>query len=462
MIISAHLMEKSVKQHCFTTKKKKQIVIADPSITFIETLLAAKEAKDYEIAIAHTGSLCIEKITEMVPQLAFIDLMMPRVHGIEILKTIKSNPRTAPTGVVVTSYHVTAQHYRAAIDNGANYFLAKPFGAEQMFALIQRYFSKGLQPEPFHAIRQPLAEDHCYHPRYAAVTSYIRFWGTRGSSPVSGAHYIRYGGNTSCLEIFHNKKTIIIDAGTGIRELGDIIDVEDNSFVHLFISHTHWDHITGFPFFKPLYQKNCDVVVWSPVGFEKSTKELFNDMLAYAYFPVRLDDMKARVTFKNVESKVPISIGDITIDSHFTNHPGLTMGFKIKVSGNTIGYVTDNEVLTNYHGHPNNVDQTHPLLEPHLTLIEFLQGCDLIIHEAQFFPGEYRKKIGWGHSSVPNATVLMKYTRCKKWIITHHDPSHKDSDLEIKAQLHEEVIRECHLDIQVMIAHDGLTIPLSC
>jgi len=455
------LLEKSIKQNPYTTEKKKQIVIADPSITFLETLLVAKEAKDYAITVVNTGSACLDKVTNMIPQLAVIDLTMPHVHGIEILKIIKSSPHTASMGVVMTSYQVTVQHYHAAVDNGANYFLPKPFGSKQLFALIQRYFSEGLQPEPFHMIRQPIIEqDHCYRPRYAAVTSYIRFWGTRGSSPVSGSQYIRYGGNTSCLEIFHNQKTIIIDAGTGIRELGDAINVEANSLIHLFISHTHWDHITGFPFFKPLYQKNCNIVVWSPVGFEKSTQELFDDMLAYAYFPVRLDEMKARVTFKDVESKVPVSIGDITIESHFTNHPGLTMGFKIKMSGSTIGYVTDNEMLPGYHGHPNNIDRTHPVLEPHLTLIEFLQGCDLIIHEAQFFPGEYRQKVGWGHSSVPNATVLMKYTQCKKWIITHHDPSHKDTDLEIKARLHEEVIRECHLNIQIMIAHDGLTIPL--
>ncbi len=437
-------------------------MIADPSTAFLKTLLAAKEAEDYEITFAHTGTECIEKINDILPQLAIIDLMMPHVHGIEILKTIKSHLLTAQIGVVITSYQVTLQHYRAAIENGATYFLTKPFEAAKLFALIQRYFSQGLKPKPFDMIKQtPAPQGHCYHPKYSVVTSYLRFWGTRGSSPVSGSQYIRYGGNTSCLEIFHNQTTVIIDAGTGIRELGDAIDIADEALIPLFISHTHWDHITGFPFFRPLYQKNCNVVVYSPFGFEKSTQELFNDMLAYAYFPVRLDEMKACVTFKDVYGSVPISIGDITVSSHFTSHPGLTMGFKINVSGQTIGYITDNEVLTGYHGHPKSIDQTHPLLTPHIELIQFLQGCDLIIHEAQFFPAEYRKKVGWGHSSVSNATVFMKYTGCKKWIITHHDPNHKDTDLEIKLRLHEEVIKECDIDMQVMIAHDGLTVPLS-
>ena len=136
------------------------------------------------------------------------------------------------------------------------------------------------------------------------------------------------------------------------------------------------------------------------------------------------------------------------------------MGLKIQSPNKTVGYISDNEVLLGYHAHPNRIGLGHSLLEPHRSLIDFLQDCDLIIHEAQYFPEEYQRKIGWGHSSIPNATVLLKYTGCQEWLVTHHDPNHKDCDLQLKQQLHTDVIKECNLNIKVAMAYDGLTIPL--
>ena len=442
-------------------KKKPKILIADPSTSLTDAILTAKEASDYTFETAKTGPMTLKKILEFEPDLLIIDLMMPHLHGIEVMKTIKTNRRFQEMGIIVTSYHVMVQNYHAAIEEGADYFLNKPLEIPNLFQCIATYFEGNLKPKPFNLKgSEAFAQTHCYHPIPSTLTSYLRFWGTRGSNPVAGAEYVRYGGNTSCLEVRHGDNLLIIDAGTGIRQLGDMIDLEESQTIHLFVSHTHWDHITGFPFFSPLYKKNCNVVVWAPVGFEKNTKELFTSMLAYAYFPVRLDEMKARVTFKELRDHHPISIGDLIIDCHFTNHPGPTVGFKITAPDKTVGYITDNEVLLGYQGHPNLIHRKHPLLEPHLGLIDFLKDCDLLIHEAQYFPQEYYRKTGWGHSSIPNATVFLKYTGCKEWLITHHDPNHKDSDLQVKLQLHNDIIKECNLDINVDIAYDGLMIPL--
>ena len=183
-------------------------------------------------------------------------------------------------------------------------------------------------------------------------------------------------------------------------------------------------------------------------------------MLTYAYFPIRLDEMRARVEFRELRDHEPISIGNTSVECHFLNHPGATAGFKIVTPQKTIAYITDNEVLLGYHGHPNHIDLGHPLMAAHLGLIEFLKGCDLIIHEAQYFPKEYYNKIGWGHSSMANATILLKYTGCKDWIITHHDPSHSDSVLQEKALMHQDIIKECNLDIHTEIAYDGLMLPI--
>ena len=442
-------------------KQKPRLLIIDPSLTAIERFLNHPKAKQFEIDSATTGPLALKKVKEFEPDLVIIDLMIPHIHGIEVIKTLKENERTRFIGIIVSTYHVMIQNYHAAIELGANYFLAKPFSMDTLFALIENYFAGTLKPDPFSLTSShQLEHDYCYHPIPSSLTRYMRFWGTRGSNPVSGPEYSRYGGNTSCLEIRYDNDLVIIDAGTGIRGLGDMIDIGDNETVHLFISHTHWDHITGFPFFAPLYKKNCHIIVWAPIGFEKSTKELFTSMFAYAYFPVRLDEMKAQVTFKELRDNQAVSIGNIVIDAHYVNHPGPTVGFKIQTPNKTVGYVTDNEVLLGYLGHPNEIRKDNPLLEPHLSLIKFLTDCQLIIHEAQYFPKEYHKKIGWGHSSIPNATVLIKYCRCKYWLATHHDPNHSDKDLHIKLQLHKDIIKECNLDTEIDLAYDGMILPI--
>ncbi|MEM7175903.1 MAG: response regulator [Chlamydiota bacterium] len=442
-------------------KTKHRLLIADPATALIDKVTAAKEARNYEIAVAKTGPAVLKTVKEFEPELIVIDLMMPHIHAIEILKTLKASPHTRPIGVIIASYHIMIQNYHAAIEAGVDYFLSKPFSIDHLFTLIDRYFQKTLTPDPFSLIiNHTETQTHCYHPTASTFSSYIRFWGTRGSNPVAGANYVRYGGNTSCLEIKCGHDRVIIDAGTGIRELGEYLQLKEGETMHLLISHTHWDHITGFPFFNPLYQKNCSIVIWAPIGFEKNTKELFTNMLAHAYFPVRLDEMKAQISFKELRDNRPISIGNLVIDTHFTNHPGPTLGFKIKTPNQTIGYITDNEALLGYSGHPNAIHRKHPLLEPHLSLIAFLKDCPLVIHEAQYFPEEYARKIGWGHSSISNATVIIKYIGCKEWIVTHHDPSHNDRNLQIKAQLHRDVVADCNLQIKVDIAYDGLMIPV--
>ncbi|MCB1075934.1 MAG: response regulator, partial [Simkania sp.] len=220
-------------------KEKKRILIADPSTALLDAVVTASAAKAYEIVVVRTGPACIKKLKDFEPDLVIIDLMIPHIHGIEILKTIKTNSRLISTGVIITSYHVMIQNYHAAIEGGADYFLVKPFEISQLFQLIERYFKGGLKPEPFTMKSGSIIEqNHCYHPIPSTLTSYLRFWGTRGSNPVSGPQYVRYGGNTSCLEIRHNQELIIIDAGSGIRELGDMIDVQDHHTIHLFISHT--------------------------------------------------------------------------------------------------------------------------------------------------------------------------------------------------------------------------------
>lgn len=270
---------------------------------------------------------------------------------------------------------------------------------------------------------------------------FLKFWGTRGSCSVSGPEYAKFGGNSCTLEIAYDDAYVIIDAGTGIRALGNLLMQKKHRKIDIILTHTHWDHIIGFPFFEPIYETGTHLTIWSPSLSGRTCKQLFSDLLAIEFFPVRLEEVKSTLEFKTIQQKTPISFGPITLDFHMTNHPGLAYAVKIKTPQQTIGYITDNELLQGYHGEPNEVPAE--LLEPHQGLIDFFKGCDLLIHEAQYLPEEYLDKVGWGHSSVLNAIAFINQTKPKHWGVVHHDPKHTDKDLEHLIQFTKEKSPAC-------------------
>ncbi|PCI76541.1 hypothetical protein COB21_04215 [Candidatus Aerophobetes bacterium] len=440
---------------------KKKILLADPSHEFIHSILEHKNAHLYIFETVTDGVDALKALRKTSFDLVIIDQMMPHVHGIEIIKTIREEEKNKTCGWVVTSYHIMIQNWRAAVDLGIDAFLPKPQSSDSILQTIENYFQGTLEQPSAPEGRTLFESNACYTPKSTHTHQYIRFWGTRGSNAVAGSDYVRYGGNTSCLEIRYENDLIILDAGTGIRELSESIKDQHFDTIHLFISHTHWDHITGFPFFHPVYNTTTKIIIYSPIGFEKSTEELFSGMLAYAFFPVRLDDMQSKIIFQPLQDHATVTIGKIKISTHYTNHPGVTFGFKIESPNKSMAYITDNELLLGFTGHPSAIHRKHPLLEPHLSLLEFVKGVDFLVHEAQYFQHEYCHKIGWGHSSMANASIFVKYSGCKRWIVTHHDPSHTDKILQRKIQVHLDILEEMNMqDIILDIAYDGYCIPL--
>lgn len=443
-----------------TIKTKNRILIADPDELVHQKIKKYKSSDKYLWETAKTGFEALTKIDVFRPDLIVIELMLPQIHGMEILRKIKNDPRTKHIGVILTSAHVMIQNYQAGLKLKCDYFLEKPFEAKEVYSLFKLFFDSKLQPGPFTGKESAMEGKHCYVPKMHSPSTYIKFWGTRGSNPVSGPEYARFGGNTSCLEIRSGQDLIIVDAGTGIRPLGSIVNHNKPKNIHILISHTHWDHLAGFPFFGPIYDPDCHVTVWTPIGFEKPTRELFTEMLAYAYFPVRLDDIQANVVFKDLLESDPFHIGHIHINTHYAYHPGATLCFKFKIHNTTFGYATDNEFLMGYHGNPSLIKKNHVLLHPYRSMIKFFKGCDFLVHEAQYTPIEYQKKVGWGHSSVTNATALIMQSEIREWIITHHDPKHTDGEILKKMQLQYDVFDEIGYECRPRMAFDGMTIPI--
>ena len=254
---------------------------------------------------------------------------------------------------------------------------------------------------------------------------YVRFWGTRGSIAAPGNGTARFGGNTSCVEVRAADGTVIVlDCGTGARELGLhlIRSMPSPMRLHLFIGHTHWDHIQGFPFFVPAFLPGAELNVYAPLGFQQSLEEAMSGQMEYSYFPVKLRDLRSRIHFTELEEGF-FRVGDVLVETQYLNHTAPTIAYRMTNGGASLAYVTDHEPFWRAEDgvlrHPG--DQRH---------IAFMRGADLVIHDAQYTEEEYRQRVGWGHATVEYATDVAMVAGAKRLALFHHDPSHDDPFME--------------------------------
>jgi len=253
----------------------------------------------------------------------------------------------------------------------------------------------------------------------------VRFWGTRGSIAAPGPKTARYGGNTSCVEVRASDGTVIIlDCGTGARELGLHLaqTMPQPMRLHLFIGHTHWDHIQGFPFFVPAFLPGSELNIYAPVGFQRGLEEAMGGQMEYSYFPVKMRDLRSRIHFTELDEGF-FRVGDVLVETQFINHTAPTVAYRMTSDGATIAYATDHEPFWNASGR---VSQ-HPGDERH---IAFLKGANLVIHDAQYTDEEYRDKVGWGHSSLEYAVDVALAAGVERLVLFHHDPMHSDDQLD--------------------------------
>lgn len=244
----------------------------------------------------------------------------------------------------------------------------------------------------------------------------IKFWGVRGSTPTPQAENLRYGGNTSCVEVRLGDQIYIFDCGTGFRVLGHELEREFGArpfSAHVFVSHFHWDHIQGMPFFRPLYNSpNSEFIFHSPRR-TRGLEQVFAEQMASPYFPVNLDQMKAKRDFYDIQNGcLPMDDG-IRIKTAWLNHPQGCMGFRIETKAGVLVYATDNEP-----GDPEFDKAVRKLAE----------GADVLIYDAQYLPEEYlARRVGWGHSHWREAVNVVMESGAKELILYHHDPDHTDA-----------------------------------
>ena len=247
----------------------------------------------------------------------------------------------------------------------------------------------------------------------------IGIWGSRGSIASAGPDTVRYGGNTSCIEVAaEGEPTIILDAGTGIRRLGAALG-EPPAPIHILLSHLHLDHIQGLGFFGPLFRPECEIHVWGPPSTTADLRTRLTAYLSPPLFPVRIPDLRSRVEFHDAP-RGAWQIGRLRVRAASVLHPGPTLGYRIEDSGSrSVVYIPDHEPALGGSDAPR-WTSGHGLAA----------GADLLLHDAQYTDDEYAARVGWGHSSVRQTLAFAKRAGAGHLVLFHHDPAHDDEWLD--------------------------------
>ncbi len=292
----------------------------------------------------------------------------------------------------------------------------------------------------------------------------IRFWGTRGSLAKPGPATVRYGGNTACVEVTApGAPLIVLDCGTGAHDLGQHLMATAPPPIrgHLLITHTHWDHIQGFPFFTPLFVAGNEWDVYAPQGLGRRIEETLAGQMEHAYFPVTLEQLAATIRFHQLVEGV-FQIGGVRVTARYMNHPGLALGYRLEADGVVLVYSTDHEPHSLHQpgAAPAEANaQPLPIHPEDRRHIAFLADADLVIHDAQYTLSEYPNKLGWGHSPAELAVDWALAGGAKRLALFHHDPLRGDVALDRLLETCQQ--RAAGGKLEVFAASEGQVIDLS-
>ncbi|MCL2093786.1 MAG: MBL fold metallo-hydrolase [Treponema sp.] len=299
----------------------------------------------------------------------------------------------------------------------------------------------------------------------------VRFWGVRGSIPCPGQRTVQFGGNTSCLEIRAGKRLVIVDLGTGVKPLGDFLLAKDFKNrppdLDIFLSHTHLDHIMGFPMFTPIFIPGSKLRIRGPLSYNDDTlSAIIGDLLSYRYWPVRQSELAADIEYHEL-TETTLDMGDgLKVSTKLLNHPILCLGFRFEYQGKSIVTIYDHEPFRNLFP----VDPKDPgyneeaALEGEAAamgenegLMHFFSGADILIHDAQYSAAEYQRYTGWGHSTYEFAMEAAAMGGVKKLVFFHHDPGRSDAQLEVLEKRYQKKLKKSPIQ-EIIMAREGLCI----
>lgn len=404
----------------------KTVLLIDDDEAFRSLVTELLASHGWNVLQAEDGEDGLKQALQHKPAVVLCDLLMPRCNGFQFCRALNARRSELPgTKIVVTSGSGYAVDRINALESGADEFLTKPIAADDLLQILQRLAAEAGEvslPQP----SVPVTEE--------GVTR-IRFWGVRGSIPSPGPETVYYGGNTSCVEVRADGELIILDAGTGIRGLGQQLKKEfgDRPIrATILVSHTHWDHIQGFPFFAPAYDPRNQIRILAFEGPRKGLEATLSIQMESPYFPITMQEMPGNIFFEELKA-LDFDVGAVRVKAAFMNHPGVCVGYRLSSKAGSVVYFPDNELFgrmrseaANHSGRPDTGDFGRQQDDK---LGAFIRGADVVISDAQYDSSEYPQHVGWGHSCVEDVVDLALASGVKQLFLFHHDPDHSDAQV---------------------------------
>jgi phosphoribosyl 1,2-cyclic phosphodiesterase/CheY-like chemotaxis protein len=433
----------------------KRVLLMDDDRTFLKVLRELFLSKGWEVFEAEDGERGLDLAREHRPEVIVCDLLMPRCNGFQVCRTIRAERQRFPnTKIIIISGSGYAADKSTALEAGADGYFTKPVNLKELLLALDGDIHLAHRTIPPPSATPPPK------PMPPGETT-VRFWGVRGSIPTPGRKTVYYGGNTACVEVRADGEIVVLDAGTGIRNLGlQLAEEFQDSPLNLtvLISHTHWDHIQGFPFFPPAYNQQNHIRVLSYESARKGLQATLESQMESPYFPITMQEMPGSIMIEELKD-MDFSLGKVQVKAMFVNHPGVCAGYRLFTSAGSIAYVPDNELFQRWSATAQKGDAADEFAEKqdeHLT--EFLRDVDVLIIDSQYDSTEYPEHVGWGHSCFEDSVQLAMRANVKKLLLFHHDPNHDDD--KINEMLARAQAIAANSKVQVEAAREGLEIIL--
>src|SRR6266850_8131459 len=295
----------------------------------------------------------------------------------------------------------------------------------------------------------------------------LKFWGVRGSVPTPGPTTLKYGGNTSCVEVRADGQIIILDGGTGLRLLGRelLAEFQDRPIdLTLLLTHTHWDHIQGLPFFQPVYQKRNRLRILGYEGAKHGLHNILTSQMESPFFPIGLPEVPANVEIEELK-EMEFQVGPVRVQACLANHPGVCVGYRLFTSSGSVAFFPDNEPHFGHSHDPNmrgsgDTTKMEYARKEDKRIAEFIKDADVLIMDAQYDRREYSEHRGWGHACLDDVVKLALETNIKRLFLFHHDPDHDDQQIETMVDYARKIVAEKKAGLQIEAAREGAKLEL--
>jgi phosphoribosyl 1,2-cyclic phosphodiesterase/ActR/RegA family two-component response regulator len=430
-----------------------RVLIIDDDAMYLKVMAEMLEQNGWQALVARDGEAGIRLAKAQRPSVVLLDLLMPRTNGFQVCRALRADSNLRESRIIVTSGRQFESDRQAAFGAGADHYLVKPIKTEELLSLLT---APGSQTKPS---GQPSA----------AVTPATRvtFWGVRGSIPAPGPTTVRYGGNTTCVEVRVEGQILILDAGTGLRLLGRQLTAEFDGqplSLTLLLTHTHWDHIQGLPFFMPAYEPQNRLRILGYEGARHGLENVLASQMESPVFPVDLRELPANLQIEELK-ELSFTVGPVRVEACFANHPGVCVGYRLYTPGGSIAFFPDNEShMGHRHGSQSagggDTSQQAFARREERRLADFLRGAEMLIMDTQYKREEYAEHVGWGHGCLDDVVALALQAEVKRLFLFHHDPDHDDATIDEMVVYARRLVAERKATMQVEGAREGATIEL--